>query len=276
MAGLMDKFFGAGAKHAGQQGQQQQQPPGPGGIPFNGGQAPQGTSTVAPNGVTPTVPPQDPNATQQTQQDKSPFAEFEKLWEPATGPDGKPVQVTTDPLYTVDQNKVLEAAKRTDFKSAVTQEQMQKIVAGGPEAAATLVDVMQTMSQLAYANAAVAATKIAEQGINKAMSQAEKRLPGVIRQQQFGEGLAQKNPALQNPAVKPMIDMLASQFGQKYPNATSAELIDMAERYMTTAADAFNPTKLQEAAQQQAAAQKENENWDVFFNQQSGGNPFSF
>lgn len=272
MAGLMDKFFGTGAKHNGQSAAAQ--PPGPGGIPFNGGTAPAGTTTVAANGVTPAVPPQDPAAAAAANAEKSPFAEFEKLWEPATGPDGKPVQVTTDPLYTVDQNKVLEAARKTDFKSSINPEQLAKINAGGPEAMQAMLDVMQNFAQLAYANSAVAATRIAEQGITKAMSQAESRLPGVIRQQQFGEGLASKNPALQNPAVKPMIDMLATQFGQKYPNATSAELIDMAERYMTTAADAFNPAKQAAALAEQAAAQKANENWDIFFGTQPGGNPF--
>lgn len=272
MAGLMDKFFGSGARHNGQVAPAAQ-PPGPGGIPFNGGQAPAGTTTVAANGVTPSVPPgtpeNDPNATA----NKSPFAEFEKLWEPVTGPDGKPVQVTTDPLYTVDQNKVLEAAKRTDFKSAVTQEQMAKINAGGPEAMQVMLDVMQTMAQLAYANSAVASTRIAEQGITKAMSQAEQRLPGVIRQQQFGEGLASKNPALQNPAVAPLVEMTRKQFAQKYPNATVAELETLTLDYMSRVSEAFNPAAQAAKTAAAQAEQEQEESWDRFFGTQPGS-PF--
>lgn len=272
MAGLMDKFFGSGAKHNGQQVPM----PTPGNIPQGAGVTQQGTAAVASNGVTPSFPTdQQSQQANQDQQSKSPFAEFEKLWEPVTGPDGKPVQVTTDPLYTVDQNKVLEAARKTDFKSAVTQEQMAKINAGGPEAMQVMLDVMQTMAQLAYANSAVASTRIAEQGITKAMSQAESRLPGVIRQQAFGEGLAQKNPALQNPAVAPLVEMTRKQFAQKYPNATVAELETLTLDYMSKVSEAFNPAKQAAQAAEALAAQKANDNWDVFFGEQPGASPFN-
>jgi hypothetical protein len=273
---IMDKFFGSGAKHASAPGTAQM--PTPGNIPQGAGAAQGGTTGTAPNGVTPGIAGGAPAGGAEQTQNKSPFAEFEKLWEPATGADGKPVQVTPEPLYKVDPKTVMEAAQRTDFKSVVTPEQLQKMQAGGQEGIAAMMDAFQAMSASVYANAAVAATKIAESGITKALSQAESRLPGMIRQQQFGESLATKNPALKNPAVQPMVDMLRNQMSQKYPNATSAELQEMAERYMLSAANAFNPAANPENKQQQEreGIQKENDNWDIFFGQQSGGGGFSF
>lgn len=271
MAGLMDKLFGTGARP-----QQQQQPPGPGGIPHNTGMAPQGTTTVAANGVTPTVPPRDPAVVSGSEANKSPLSEFEKLWEPATGPDGKPLQVTADPLYQVDAQKVMQEAQKVDFRKVATPEQLQKVSAGGQEGVAAMMEIMQSVASSVYGSAALAATTIAERGITKALSQAEQRLPGMIRQQSFNESLANKNPALHDPAVKPMIEMLSKQLGQKYPNATAEELTGMAERYMQAAADAFNPAKQVEAQKQQQQQQKENDNWDVFFGQQAGGSPFNF
>lgn len=271
MAGLMDKLFGTGARTT-----QQQQPPGPAGMPAGSGMAPNGTTTVAPNGVTPTVPPQNPDQQQQQQENKSPLSEFEKLWEPATGPDGKPLQVTSDPLYQVDAQKVMQEAQKVDFRKVATPEQLQKVAAGGQDGVAAMMEIMQSVASSVYGSAALAATKIAEQGITKALSQAEQRLPSVIRQQQFGETLTQKNPALKDPAVVPMIELVSRQLSQKYPNASSQELAEMAERYMQAAADAFNPIKQRELQQQQQQQQKENENWDVFFGENSGGSPFSF
>jgi len=277
--GLIDRMFGSGARHSSLPGTapvvpaQQQQP---GQIPQGTGTPAAGTTATGANGTNPT------NGTGATaagaDATKSPFAEFESLWQPALGPDGKPLQVTTDPLYTVDGTKVLEAARRTDFKSSITQEQMQAIAKGGPEAVQAMLSAMENMSQLAYANAAVAATRIAEQGITKALSQAEGRLPGLIRNQQLSESLTAKNPALSNPAVAPLVEMVKSQFIQKNPTATTAEIQASVDSYFLKVGSAFNPTLVnKEAAELATQAAKDNE-WDKFFGseQDTGGPNFNF
>lgn len=258
---IMDKLFGSGARHNGQNNQPQNLPT-PGNVPPNTGMAAPGNNGVAPNGVTPSIPP---NSQQTTEAPKSPFAEFEKLWEPATGPDGKPLQVTKEPLYNVDPKQVMEAAQRTDFRSVASKEQLEKMAAGGADGIAAMMDVMQAMSASVYANAAVAATKIAEQGISKAMSQAESRLPGVIRNQQLSESLVKNNPALQDPAVRPLVDLVRNQFAQKFPNATSAELESMANDYMLKAGSAFNPTAQKQQQQEEQRQQAAGSEWDKFF-----------
>ena len=270
MAGLMDVFFGSGAKHA--PAPNAPVPPTPGNIPQNTGVAQPGNTTAAPNGTNPTNG--DPNQQQQQQENKSPLDAFSKLWEAPTDAEGKPIQQTNTPLYNVDPKQVMDAAGKIDFKSVATPDQLAKIVAGGQEGVAAMMDIMNAMSQHVYANAAVAATKIAESGITRALSQAEQRLPGKIRDQQISEGLASKNPALLDPAVRPMVDMMRNQFAQKYPNATAAELQSMAEDYLTKVGDVFNPTKTQQAQQQQQRQNAADSEWDKFFDTGSSGLTF--
>jgi len=281
MSGIMEKLFGQKPVGGmGQQTQPQSPLPTPANIPAGTGTGNPGTGGTAANGVVPTGANPTGSESGGTA-NQSPFAAFEKLWEPNVGPDGKPVAVTKEPLFNVDPKTVMEAAQRTDFKSVVTQEQMQKIAAGGPEAVAAMMDAMQAMSASVYANAAVAATKIAESGITKALAQAEQRLPSVIRNQSLNESLSAKNPALKDPAVQPIVELVKNQFAQKYPNATVSELQDMAEKYMIAAGSAFNPNANSASKQEQdqrAQIQKENDNWDIFFGQQPGssGQNFNF
>lgn len=261
--GIFD-MFGGGARHA--SGPNQPVPaaqPTPGNIPQGAGAPQSGTTGTAANGVVPT------NATgSESKQDnaaESPFKQFEDLWQPTLGADGKPVQVTKDPLYNVDPKQVMEAAQRTDFKSVATPEQLAKVAAGGQEGVQAMMDIMQSVASSVYANAAVAATKIAESGITKALSQAESRLPDAIRRQTLSESLASKNPALNNPAVKPLVDSTRAQFAQKYPNATAAELESMTMNYFKEVGNAFNPQAKPDPNVDPVTG-KQQEDWGEFFN----------
>lgn len=272
MAGLMDVFFGSGAKHAPAPNTSVPVAPTPGNIPQNTGTAQPGNGNAAPNGTNPTNGPQAQQ--QNDEQNKSPLDAFSKLWEAPTNEKGEPIQQTNTPLYNVDTKQVMDAAGKIDFKSVATPDQLAKIVAGGQEGVAAMMDIMNTMSQHVYANAAVAATKIAESGITRALSQAEQRLPGKIRDQQINEGLTSKNPALLDPAVRPLVDMVRNQFAQKYPTATANELQAMAEDYMTKAGSVFNPTQMQQQQQQQQRQTERDSEWDKFFD--TGNSGFTF
>jgi len=269
MAGLMDVFFGSGAKHA---PAPNTSVPTQGNIPQGTGVAAPASATTAPNGTNPTNGPAA--GTQTEDQNKSPLDAFSKLWEAPTNDKGEVITPTNTPLFNVDSKSVMEAAQKIDFKSVANPDQLAKIVAGGQEGVAAMMEIMNTMSQHVYANAAVAATKIAESGITRALSQAEQRLPGKIRDQQITEGLASKNPALLDPAVRPMVDMMRAQFSQKYPNATAAELQSMAEDYLTKVGDVFNPAKQVQAQKDQQRQNDQANEWDKFFDTGSSGLSF--
>lgn len=251
MSGIMEKFFGKAPNTT-----INPNIPTAGNVPNGTGIGSPATETSAANGV---IPANTGNDSANTEV-KPPLAEFGNLWN-NIGSDGKPVTpVIPEPLYKVDPKQLMDIAGATDFKSVVTPEVLAAMVAGGEKGVAAAMEAMQKMSQAVYANSAVAATKIAEAGITKAAQQFEARLPAIVRNQSVADSLSQKNPALRDPAVVPIVEMIRNQMSQKYPNATAQELQDQAERYFLAAGEAFKPAQVQ-----QEAKVSPNEDWDTFF-----------
>jgi hypothetical protein len=78
---------------------------------------------------------------------ESPLKDFAGLWEPNT--DAKP----DEPLFgNVDPAKLMDAARKTNFSGAITKEMMQKIQAGGQEAAEAFQQSMNSVAQAVFAN----------------------------------------------------------------------------------------------------------------------------
>lgn len=225
-----------------------------GNIPVGAGSATQGqsTATTAANGVVP--------AGVVEKAAESPFKQFESLWETKNA-DGTPINKPDEPLYKVDPAQLMDIAQKTDFKSFVDKETMAAMVAGGPGAVEAMMTAMQKMASGVYANAAVAATKIAESGITRALAAQEAKLPSVIRNQQLNESLSAKNPALRDPAIAPVVALIREQMAQKYPNASAAELQSQAEQYFLAAGNALAPQAIVETKQTGSAG----EDWDAYF-----------
>ena len=53
--------------------------------------------------------------------------------------------------------------------------------------------------------------------------------------------LKAQNPIFSNPAVAPIIEATTSQLQTKYPDASPAELTQMAQDYVLAMSQAFNP-----------------------------------
>lgn len=262
MSGIMEKLFGPrpNMQPQGQQGNQQNQMPTPGNIPQGTGMGSQGNSVTAPNGTTPTVNPQ--TGLPEAKQEESPFAPYAKLWDTknADGTDPKPA----DPLYKIDEAQIMGIASKTDFKSVATPEMMAVMAKGGEAGLSMMMEVMQKMSQLTYANAAVAATKIAESGITRALAAQEAKLPNLIRTQSVAESMAAKNPALRDPAVQPVVQLIREQMAQKYPNASQSELQTQAETYFLSLGTAFAPKPVVDP-NAPVPGQTVEQDWDKYF-----------
>lgn len=251
MAGIMESLFGKKPEMP----VTNPNAPTPGNIPVGAASGQQGVTegNVAANGVVPSGVQKEATA-------ESPFKAFESLWETKNA-DGTPIKKPDDPLYKVDPKQLMDIAHATDFKSAVSKETIAAIVAGGQGGVEAMMEAMQKMSATVYANAAVAATKIAESGITRAMAAYEAKLPGQIRNQQLSESLSVKNPALRDPAVAPIVALIRNQMADKYPNASAAELQQQAEQYFLAAGNAFAPKP---AAPEVTGSQAED--WSKFFN----------
>jgi hypothetical protein len=213
------------------------------------------------NGGTPTTntPPAVPAASAATPPVEPPqgLDQFKELFQPPkVDPNAPP---TDAPLINMDASKVQEIASKINFAQAVPAETLQAMQAGGEGAVAAFVSAMNTMTQQVYAQNALATGKLIEQAVAKATSQFTGNIPEAIRQQNAQEALRAANPAFAHPAVQPIVNMVSEQLRKQFPQATAAELSDMTQQYMNTAATALSPQA------QAAQAAKGQEDWSKFF-----------
>lgn len=205
---------------------------------FGGAKSAEPAAAPASAPVTPgNLPPAAPAASEPTTAEpKSPFAEFETLWQN----DPNAATPGTGNIFNVDPAKLQEAASKVDFSKVVTPEMMQGIQAGGEEATQAFLQAMNKMSQQVYAQSAAASIAMVEQATKKAKEQFTADIPNLLKKQQVNANLRDENPVLSDPAVAPLIQALESQLVVKFPNATPTELKDMAKNYIAGLGSVFN------------------------------------
>ena len=169
---------------------------------------------------------------------ESPLANFADIWTPVEN-----AQATETMFANVDPQKLMEAAKKTDFSKAISSNQLEAIAGGGQEAVAAFASAMNSVAQTVYANSALATTKIVEQALMKAQQQYDAKIPGLIKRQTVSDTLRTENPMFSNPAVQPLISALEAQLAVKNPNATAGELTSMAKQYLEGVSTVFSTPK---------------------------------
>ncbi len=233
----------------------------------NAGQAPNPTNNLqtnpqpagthqsngtAPNGVVPA----DGN---QPGIEVSPLDKYKAIWETPTV---DPSKQTQEPQG-VTPEKMMEAAAKVDFTKVVDRETVAKIAAGGDGAVEALLAVINKTSQTVYGQSSVVAQKLVDRAVEQATEAFTAKLPGLVRQQSLKESLLQDNPAFKDPAVAPIVEALQQQFAQKYPNASAADLKQMAQEYFAGAAQVMSPQKPTKSS---TAASKDDVDWDSWVN----------
>lgn len=219
--------------------QQQQQTPvnqnqtTPGNMPANGGATSGNTEGTAANGL---VPPGS-NTEDKTQSSLDAFGDF---WKTTT------TNNTTDTgIFNIDPQKLQELATKENFTNVVNPELLQKINSGGEGAMQAMLEAMNTMAQQVYLKSAIAATKFSEHAATKTASRLKDELPSTFKNFQVSENLASSNPALNNPAVQPLIELIKNQAVQKFPNATANEIQKYTNDYLTSVFSAVVPQSTQ-------------------------------
>lgn len=185
----------------------------------------------------------------------SPLAQFSELWknDPNAVPT-KPFAVNSDPA------KVLEAARNVDFTKALTPELNQRIQAGGVDAQSAMVEAMNNVAQLTFAQSTHASAKIVEQALIQQQEAFEARLPDIIKRHAVSDSLRDTNPLMTNPAMAPMVDALQQQFTRKYPTATASEIKAHVNEYLNGAADLITGQRPQPTVKQG----RKTEDWSIF------------
>jgi hypothetical protein len=258
---IFQKIFGAAPNTQTHQTAQGQVvlPAAPNNAPQNNLQVPpnqqtQQTQVTAPNGVVPQNDASDPT------QAPSPLTKFEKVWEtPVVDPNkpdpNGPAVVSPDPA------KIMAAAAQVDFTKIISQDDLAKITAGGPEATQALVAILGKQGQEIFGRSMQATAKIVENAVGTAEERFNQRLPQAVNRVNARGQLLSENPAFQNPAVAPLIEMVQNQLALKHPNASPQELAALSKEYMQAAAGVFNPAK-----PQAAATGPKDEDWSAYMN----------
>jgi len=177
------------------------------------------------------------------------------LWQPATTE-----QQEEQPLFAVDQSKLMEAAGKLDFTKLVKPEQLQAISRGGDEAAQAFLQAINAVGQAGFANALSANVKLIEQALERKEAEFEARIPGAIKSFNIESSLS-SDPILKHPAARPVVGAIAKAMSAKNPDATPAELQESALNLLREIAGEGKETKA--ASQQQQQREKAgNFDWD--------------
>lgn len=248
---VMDKIFGAfGANQPAQQPtnqpnnqQQLMQPAVPGNIPANPTQ-----SATPGNPTTPST-----SAATMDEAAKNPLDQYTKMWE--VDPNAPAKKPEPSIFANVTPEALAAAAKKNDFTGVLTPEIAEAIKAGGDGANAALIQVMNAMSQKGFADSAFASTKLIEQALEKQQAKFEAMLPSLIKNQTVNESLRSANPLFNHPAASPMLDAMKTKLLEKHPQASAAEITEMAQNYLIDFAKAGTPAQKQ-------IANKSEVDWD--------------
>jgi len=217
--------------------QQQNGAGNPGNMPSQPNTQPVQNAGTAPNGTVPNNVPPATNQNPAPSESAPQLDTFNTLWQPEQNP------TPQQPLISVDPKALAEAARKTDFTKMITPEQLTAIGAGGEGAMQAFAQAMNSVAQGVYAQSAFAATKIAEQAVERASARFTADIPNHVKKLQVSESLRSENPALSHPAASPILGAIESQLTMKHPNASSGEIAKMAKQYLENFATAINKPK---------------------------------
>lgn len=213
-------------------------------------------ATTAPNGIVPAT------SAAATADGKNGLEQFNDMWT-ATAPAG---QGQGQPLFNLSQENILAAARKQDFtKEIATPEMLAKVAAGGAEGVQAMMEMMNSMGQMVYAQSAVATTKLVEGALDKSNFAKIADLDTHMKRHTLNTTLPDVNPVFSSPAAQPIIQGLSQQFMVKFPAASPKEISGMVNDYLTNFSNAFNaPAKAAEQQKQQAASGETD--WSKFMN----------
>lgn len=191
----------------------------------------------------------------------TPMSGYADLWK-TKAPDPNAPKPPVPFLDQVTPEAITKAQATIPFGSVVTEEQMAAIVKGGPDAAKAMISAMERMSQEAYGKGTAASTELMKRAIAEARTNWESELPTKIRDAQVRGSAAAKNPALANPALKPITQALETQFAKQFPAATPTEVASMVADYWYQVTQTLVPVD----SNPKPTDRGDNINWDEFAN----------
>lgn len=222
-------------------------------------------NTMVPNGATPKSDGSMPAIPAVGEGDKSPLAEYDKLWstpDPKTkpaSPSELAINIQTDPT------KLLEAAKRVDFSKVIPAELAGRMAKGE---GAAILEGMNLVSQASYAQSVGATGAILREALaQQARAFETKVIPEVLRNHEARRTLQADNQLFRDPAVAPLVDMVERQLAQHNPSMSATEISEKAKGYLSGfATDMIKQSgKVISDAPVASTAGRQDTDWSKFF-----------
>lgn len=197
------------------------------------------------------------------------FADLWKLPEP----DPKAPSNSLVPNFNLDAAGMLAAARKVDFAQHIPAETITKALSGDAQ---SFKDAMNTVAQLAFANATLANGEMVKNSFTNAEGILNNRvLPTALRQREVAATITADNPIFSDPAAAPMLAGLKTQFETKYPQASPGEIAQMAGDYLDGLATRIAASRggkivpLVDPRSGRSSVAQETD-WDAYFQQQVG------
>ena len=180
--------------------------------------------------------------------------------------EGEEVEQDFNPadMFQLDPQKIQQAVSQMNFTSAVSQDQLAKISAGGEEAVAALGQVMNTVAQTAFQQSMMGSAKLVEGALTKANQHLGAKMQKEIKRSSVSSSLREKHAILNHPATAPMIAALEQQFITKYPTSSAEQITKMAEDYLVNFSQGFAKSSSPAPAPDPKTSQEPD--WNEFFN----------
>lgn len=161
----------------------------------------------------------------------SPLDSFADIWK--TDPNATKDEFNPSAIFQMDSQKMAEALAQVDFAKSITAEDMAAVQAGGPEAMQAMMGMLNKASRETMGAAVKASASMIEQALTKASGAMNGQISSQVKLNQVTSQLQEANPALSHPGAAPLVEAMKQQFTNKYPQATSSEIAQMTQKYLT-------------------------------------------
>lgn len=216
------------------------------------------------------MPIQQPNPGAK-EQEVSGLAKYDHLWQPVAKKEGEQDN-TFDPnkLFDLDPAKLQEGLKGFNSTQGIKQEDLAAITAGGEEAAAALLRILNASNQATLQAAITATGGMTSSAFERALPSLDGKINSQVRSQQINSQLKSGSPMMQSEAARPMLTALATQFSTKHPDASPDEIVAMVDDYMVTMSESMGMVKPGSGAagSQSTQGKAKDTDWAGWFNNQ--------
>lgn len=184
---------------------------------------------------------------------------FQDFWKMPEGYK-PPEQFDVSRLHETDPAKFQEAVGQMNFVQNINPESLAAVAAGGDEAVKALGTILNSVAQSVFMQSAATSNALLKSGIQKVTPVFENKIADQLRSNEVSRALSDSNPLFSNPATATLLAPLRTQLMTKYPDATPAQIAEMAKGYIQELAGVANPTP----AQSGTTAVQETD-WEKYF-----------